>query len=298
MPGWRSNIKLSIRLKTFLRNNFIKFFYNPLQVFRRKYHFADNDLFRHILIQTKYKCTRKCSFCHYGINSPPINVEMDGNLFFSIINQLSELNYGGRLGLFEMNEPLTDPRFKEFLIFTRKTLPKAWIFISSNGDLLNYNVATDLFNHGLNYIFLSSYDRTALEKNLNLINKLSPKNKKNINHINRTYQKSWTSRGGHIKKFKRKTVYKPCDLVFRVLYIKPSGKIYSCYNDFYNQNEMGDLNNQRVKDIWFGNKFKELRKQLIKGNRDYSNLCQQCDYIGFGNLPKIPLKWKIKKFFK
>jgi len=295
---WEKNIKTSIRMKIFFRDNFIKYIYNPFQVLRRKYQFTEKDLFKHVLIQTNYKCTRKCPFCHFGHKNPPKNIEMNKDLFYDIINQLADLNYKGRLGLFEMNEPLTDPRFTEFLVFARKKLPSAWIFISSNGDLLNHRKAIELFNIGLNFIFLSSYDNKAYNKNLKMLEMLSAINRKKINHINRTYQTKWTSRGGNIEQFKTETVYKPCDLVYRVLYIKPSGKVLSCYNDFFDQNEMGDLNYLSVKDVWFGTQFKQLRQELIKGNRNYSKLCNQCDYIGFSNLPNIPLTWKIKNIIR
>lgn len=298
MSNWKKNIKITVRMKIWIKDFFIKKTYNPFQVVRRRIGLAEKDLFKHILIQTNYKCTRKCYFCHYGLETPPKNIDMDEDLFCNIINQLRDINYKGRVGLFEMNEPLTDKRFNKFLKYSRENLPKAWIFISSNGDLLSVEKAEQLFKDGLNFIYLSSYDEAAVERNLKILKEINPKYRNRINHLNRTYQTAWTSRGGNVTQFKKETVLSPCDLVHRVLYIKPTGKIYSCYNDFYNINEMGDLNEDKLLDIWFGDKFKQLRQNLIAGNRNFSELCKECDYNGYGNLPRIPFSWRLKNLVK
>lgn len=87
-------------------------------------------------------------------------------------------------------------------------------------------------------------------------------------------------------------------MIYKVLYIKPTGKVCSCYNDFYDINEMGDLNKDSILEVWFGDKFKKLREELNKGNRNCSELCSQCDYVGYGNSPKIALNWRFKNLFK
>ena len=125
MADWQKQIKPSTRLKVMVRNSFIKYLSNPIQLARFKCGLAENDLFRHILIQTNSKCTRKCYFCHHGLDDPPANIDMDEGLFTHIIDQLAHINYKGRVGLFEMNEPLTDKRFTGFLTYARKKLPKA-----------------------------------------------------------------------------------------------------------------------------------------------------------------------------
>ena len=137
-----------------------------------------------------------------------------------------------------------------------------------------------------------------LKRNLKLLEEITPEYRKLAKHTNRTYQVVWSSRAGNINQFKKNTVFAPCDLVYEVLYIKPTGIVYPCYNDFYNIDEMGDLNKNSILDIWFGDKLKKMRMELNKCNRNYSKLCSQCDYIGHGNLPHIPLTWKLKNLFK
>ncbi len=295
--NWRKNIPLSVRYRVFLRDWYIQHVNNPYQVLRRKNGFAERDIFRHVKIQTNYKCTRKCTFCHYGLDTPPHNIDMEEGLFFKIIDQLKTISFRGSLGLFEINEPLTDKRIYDFLCYSRNNLPYAWLILTTNGDLLNHKNAELLFASGLNYMYLNSYDDAARTRNIQLLNNIDARYTKNIVHIDRTYQIDWGSRAGNVAQHKQEKVLKPCDYVYNVLYIKPSGKVYSCINDFYNINEMGDLNKQSILEAWFSDSFKTLRKSLDNGDRNCNALCKQCDYVGYTNMPKIPFLWKLNPFF-
>jgi radical SAM protein with 4Fe4S-binding SPASM domain len=221
---------------------------------------------------------------------------MEESLFYDIISQLKNLSYKGILSLYEINEPLTDKRLLDFLIYARLNLPQAWIFITTNGDLLTEEKTRYFFKAGLNFIFLNSYDREALTRNHELLSKLGEAYASSINHIDRTYQTSWTSRAGNVRLFHKGACIAPCDQVYEVMYIKPTGMVYSCINDFYNVNEMGDLNKQTILEVWFGEAFKNLRRNLDLGRRDFSRLCKHCDYKGYSNLPKVPISWKVKHF--
>ncbi len=291
---WRKNIPLAVRMKVFVRDWSIKYIFNNYDLFRRQKGWADKDLFKHILIQTNYRCTRTCSFCHYGMENPPKNVNMEEDVFYKIIDQLEQINYNGRIGLFEMNEPLTDKRLPKFLRYTREKVPGAWILISTNGDVLNKTKAESLFNDGLNYMYLDSYDEKGLKHNLGIIKDLDIKYQKKIRHMNRVYQTGWGSRGGNLKQFQQDPVKAPCDMPHLIMYIKPSGKVYSCYNDYFDVNEMGDLNKEKLMDVWLGDRFMKLRKELLLSNRDCNSLCKQCDYSGYHSLPNIPISWRIQ----
>lgn len=296
IDDWKKNIQLRKRARVFVRDWCIQNIYNPYQIFRRRRGWSDGDLFQHILIQTNYLCTRRCHFCHFGLDASPPNVDMDEALFCNIIDQLQEIRYSGRIGPFEMNEPLTDSRLPKFLRYARQHVPAAWLIITTNGDLLNEKILNSFFNDGLNHLYLNSYDQKALFHNSALLQKIHPNLRKRITHLNRTYQTDWTSRGGNIKRFQRAAVKGPCDMVYRVMYIKPTGKVYSCYNDFFDVNEMGDLNQQSLLDVWFGKAFTALRRQLTLGRRSYSRLCGQCDYGGYHSLPNVPLSWRVQRF--
>lgn len=285
-------------LRLLVRDFHIQYVHNPFQLFRRKSGLADADIFKHIKIQTNYCCTRCCSFCHYGLERKPTNIQIEESLFFRIIDQLASLSYSGRIGLFETNEPLTDKRLPQFLAYARERLPHAWLLLTTNGDLLNEEKLHVLFRLGLNRLYLNSYDETALVRNLQLLEKQSHSVKKKIRHINRVDQTQWTSRAGNVSQFKSEAVRAPCDMVYEVMYIKPSGKVFSCISDYYDVNEMGDLNHQTLLEVWHGENFRNLRRQLNSGNREQSPLCVQCDYPGFTNLPDVPWSWRFNSLVR
>lgn len=53
------------------------------------------------------------------------------------------------------------------------------------------------------------------------------------------------------------------------------GKVVPCCFDKDAKYQMGDLNNQTFKDIWFGNKYNKFRQQIIN-NRQSIDICQNC----------------------
>jgi MoaA/NifB/PqqE/SkfB family radical SAM enzyme len=59
----------------------------------------------------------------------------------------------------------------------------------------------------------------------------------------------------------------PCYAGFVSFYIDPYGTVYPCYNFF---EEMGNIRKQKVRDIWFSKKSKEIRRRILR------NQCPNC----------------------
>lgn len=275
-------IDLLKQIRKFKRKLFFVVFRCP------KYKFLPTPLFQHVNIQTNNRCTRRCHFCYYGIikELPPLEL-MSEYLFKKIINELVELNFKGRISLYELNEPMTDERIYKFLSYIRKKLPRVFQLIVSNGDLLNRDKAENLFDSGLDELWVNCYLEGVVNRNVDLVEYLRNKNHKA--KIIRNYKATeWDSRAGNIKKYYRKAKEASCELIYKQIIIKPSGKISSCVNDFFDINVMGNANNQTMKEIWFGNNFEKLRRQLINKKRQNIELCSKCDYAGYdGFINKI-----------
>ena len=86
-------------------------------------------------IETYTACNRRCSYCPNATHERP-DAFMSEALFASIIDQLSELQFGGRMSFHFYNEPLLDPRLTDFIRHSRQQLPSIRIVLYSNGDLL------------------------------------------------------------------------------------------------------------------------------------------------------------------
>ncbi|MBW2252679.1 MAG: SPASM domain-containing protein, partial [Deltaproteobacteria bacterium] len=53
------------------------------------------------------------------------------------------------------------------------------------------------------------------------------------------------------------------------------GNVILCYNDYFGTVKFGNLKEQKLLDIWFSTKYKNLRKQLRK--RQYHlPICKKC----------------------
>lgn len=248
------------------------------------------ELFEHIKIETNSVCTRHCSFCLFGLINNKVNpkLKLETNVVCRLIDELKDINFSGRIGLFEINEPLTDKRIFSFLSYATNKLPKAWHMLITNGDLLTTNVARRLFEEcGLDQLCVSLYDDKT-EVKIKYILELLPHLASHIELIDSRSQAK-DNRGGNIllETKVRPPLKASCGRVNKMLVVKSDGTVVSCFSDYFKVNNMGNVYSQSLQDIWFGQKFKELRAQLNIGNRQISSLCSQCDYPGSGGFFKV-----------
>ena len=245
------------------------------------------QLFSHVKIQTNESCTRKCPFCYYGQKktSDKRGNKLPDKIVYKLLDELSNLNFKGRVGLYEINEPLTDLRIFKFIEYASRKIPKAWHMLISNGDLLTIQSLEKLFLAGLDRLYISIYDKQSLKK-INQIKVKVPRLFKNVEVMNLINGPFSDNRGGNINYPDAPTPHKPikatCERVHKILYVRPSGNVVSCYSDFYEVNIMGSVYKNSMEEIWFGDKFKKLRTNLDKGNRSFSPLCSKCNYPGKG----------------
>ncbi len=89
-------------------------------------------------LETINRCNGSCAFCTANKYSDkrPLK-KMEDELFYSIIDQLAEWDFKGHLTLYGNNEPWLDTRIVEFHKYCREKLPESFIFMSTNGLLLD-----------------------------------------------------------------------------------------------------------------------------------------------------------------
>ena len=203
--------------------------------------------FIQVNMETNSVCTRKCHFCLFGIKDVPVN-KMSPRLFFSIINQLADMRFKGRISLFEINEPLTDKRIYDFTRYVSILLPDCYQLMVTNGDLLNRERLDALMDNGVDLLVINSYDRKALERNGVNASYGIEKYPGRVQHCDKTTFTEWVSRAGHIKQYAKKAVHDFCEY------------------------------QESVRDIWYGKRFKDFRKALNRGDRSLSTLCKRCDH--------------------
>ena len=267
--------KQLIKLRELKRKIFFYIFRYP------KYRFLPTPLFEHINIQTNNRCTRRCRFCYYGISrelSPIISMQRD--LFEKIIDELVELNFSGRISLYEINESLTDPRIFDFLSKAKRKLPHAFHFLITNGDLLDKEKGEKLFKAGLDELWVNCYEEDDLSRNKGIVDYFESNGHKT--KLIRNYKaEEWDSRAGNVGNYYKGKVRAPCELVYKQVIVKPDGKVSICVNDFFDKSLIGDINKQTLKEVWFGQPYEKLRRSLVKKDRSVNELCSLCDYKGY-----------------
>lgn len=249
-----------------------------------KYFEEKQPLFKYIEIETINRCNGNCGFCPVNKNEVQRPFcRMSSELFYNIIDQLAGLNYEGRVALFSNNEAFLDKRIITFAKYCRKKLPHAYIYITTNGTLLNNDNFEKIMPYldGLNIDIYTKGENSENPHNIKAIVELAKLNhweqKLRISRMNENAIRS--SRGGESPNSKvAYTISDKCPLLFVQIVIRPDGKVSLCCNDALGKVTMGDLMIMPLKDIWYDEQYSNLRSRIMSG-RDKIELCRYCDYI-------------------
>jgi len=241
--------------------------------------------FKFVQIETINRCNNDCGFCPVNKNHDPRPFKlMDSDLFYSIIEQLKEMNYAGTLELFSNNEPLLDKRIVAFTETARKALPHASIILFTNGILLTPEKFRKLIpNLDKMRIDNYSWDGDLISQVKTLLDDIRDVEEyaRSVEIVSIKKSAIRSTRGGIAKN--RGIVYflkSPCTFPFTQLVIRPDGKISLCCNDAYGRYTLGDLTTQTLSEIWNGNKFRAIREEIMNG-RHRLPLCNNCDVFQF-----------------
>lgn len=253
-----------------------------------------------IEIETLNRCNGDCDFC-------PVNKYLDkreykvmkDELFYSIISQLKELNYEGYISAYSNNEPLLDKRIFDFVKYIKQELSNAKNFLFTNGILLNLETFKELIQY-LDYMVIDNYyeGKPHLYPRIEEIakyclNNPELKNKVKIQVIDKHMLRN--NRAGNAKN--RKHTYRiksSCLWPFSQIVIRPDGKLSLCCNDALGQMTMGDLTQDKLIDIWRGEKYSTLRKSLLFSRKNVK-LCYDCDSFGLEKRDTVLAMYNIGK---
>lgn len=255
----------------------------PFKIFRRwRKHvkYGGRAMFNIIDIETTSICNRKCDFCpvKYGDREQGF---MDEKLYYSIIDQLSEIDYFGAIHPHLFGEPLIDKRIVDFVKYAREKCPKARIVVKSNGDLLDYDTALKLIEAGVTTLFVTQYDGYFHDHVKDIYRRFPEKHKDKL--LFRIMRNPYSNRGGLVGEDSNAPLEKDCDYVNTSLFVDFKGKCHMCPDDFYGKVIMGDVNKENVVDIFNNKKYRDLRAKLKKGERKDLPICDVCNhYIGIG----------------
>lgn len=244
--------------------------------------FNKDILFDHVEIETVNRCNGTCDFCPVSAGNDKRDYKrMTDVLFKKIINELSELDYRGKLACFSNNEPFLDLDILARLKYAREKLPNARMHLFSNGTLLTIErfieaikyldeFVIDNYDQGLKLIPTCEAIKTYCEDKPDICSK--------VTIVLRKPQEILSTRGGDAPNRKQMVSYAKdrCVLPFKQLIIRPDGKVSLCCNDPMGKVTLGDVSKERLIDVWNGDKFRNVRNAIYKG-RSFLDHCRFCD---------------------
>lgn len=248
---------------------------------------SNNGLFRKVFIETISYCNNDCSFCPASSKlgaKKPENL-MSEDLYVKILNELIDISFKGSIAFHCNNEPLLDERLASWIKIARDLLKTNFLYLYTNGILIDIKLANQLFDAGLNRIIIDNYsDKHEL-----------------IPSVESIIDKSSLLRGEIILNYRSKDGYmgnragespnagvvlkKPV----RIICVRPSaeivvgydGTVLLCCADGLWKVKMGDVKKTSLSDIWFSGFFREVRKSLKTGDRNCTEICKVCDGLSF-----------------
>lgn len=240
-------------------------------------------------LETINRCNSTCEFCTANKHAEKRPYKrMEDSLFYSVIDQLADWNYKGHLTMYGNNEPWLDTRIVEFHKYARQKLPDSYIFMSTNGLLLDIDKVKAITPY-VNQLIINNYCLDMkLHDNIREIRdyvKAHPEEFKDVDIlIQMRYIKAvLTNRAGSApnKQATEKVVRETCLMPYTDMWITPDGRLGICCCDNFEVTELADLKTTPLPEAWNTVKYQELRN-LVKDGRQNYPFCKHCDFIDAG----------------
>tara|TARA_B100000795_G_scaffold69585_1_gene48506 strand:- start:2610 stop:3500 length:891 start_codon:yes stop_codon:yes gene_type:complete len=237
-------------------------------------------------------CNRTCSFCPRSATNFIDKKEFITNsLHEKLCIELKELNYKGTIRYSGFVEPMLDKNIFNLISMVRNYLPGSNIEMVTNGDPLNLKRLKKLFVSGLNKILISAYDGKEESDKLEDLCIQANLSEKQYIVRHRYYSEeqdfgiTLSNRSGLMTdaEFKidalKEPLKKPCYIPSYTFFLDYQGDVLMCPHDWGKKAILGDLNKEKLIDIWFSKRFMGIRKMLNKSNRNLKP-CNVCDVEG------------------
>jgi radical SAM protein with 4Fe4S-binding SPASM domain len=247
--------------------------------------FEKRELFSYVEIETVNRCNGTCSFfpANKNIGSRPF-AKMSDDTFKKIIDELAELQFGGTIAYYSTNEPFMDNRIIDFIKYGASKVSNAKHIVFTNGTLLNKEKFQALIDSGLNYIRIDNYnDKLKLSPNVQKIYD-EYKNKEfslNCEIYYRLNDEILNTRGGSSPNGQKikEPLNAPCYFPFEQLIIRADASVSLCCIDSLQKCTIGNVENQTLEEIWFGERHFGFLNSIRKNFRKDIEICRECDIL-------------------
>lgn len=258
-------------------------------------------------------CSLACSFCGissirenganategvHGKNSAPYRF-MDEKTLIHVMKEVRRLGWNPRIELAMHGEPSMHPDLPRLVKIIRHYGPKLHIQVTSNGSgLMTAEKIAAIMEAGCNLLALDDYKHAKfLDRIRPLLNDIGypvyeyPKDPEGNPHKRSTKQRiviindisentsgnhQLTNQGGNSFAKAAEPLARRCAKPFRELSIRWDGNVALCCDDWKGSYKIGNVNENKLDDIWFHPRYEAARRRLYDKDRNFGP-CQGCD---------------------
>lgn len=235
------------------------------------YGFREKDIFTALDFEINSHCNLECSYCPASFKDGRGKHLMPFETFKKAIDDLSRINYSGRISPHFFGEPLLDDRLPELMAYAREKLPNAEIIIHTNGIRLSKEKYDACMSAGVTGFLVTKHTKMMPKNIVDIVeSKYAEHGAIKVRSIENL---TLFNRSGLVKPKKERKM-KRCFYLSDEISITHTGNVV-CTNDFGETHVFGNVNEYNLLDIWNSNEFKTVRKEIKKGifNLD---MCKKC----------------------
>jgi radical SAM protein with 4Fe4S-binding SPASM domain len=230
-------------------------------------------------IEINSDCNRACAYCPNSKTERKNKGRMSEELFRRILTQLQEINYKGRISYHFYGEPLLNPDLDEFLKLTREYLPESRMLIYSNGTLMTEKRFHELVELGVDRFTITRHHGIKDYPFAKIYEGLSPEMKLKVKYQEHT-ELILSNRGGLLKvgyKEEKPPLNLPCLIPSTLMVITVNGNVVPCFEDYHEENVMGNVAESTIAQIWHTEKYRQFREDLRVKLRHKHKACDSCN---------------------
>jgi 8-amino-3,8-dideoxy-alpha-D-manno-octulosonate transaminase len=229
-------------------------------------------------IEINSNCNLRCSYCPNSIEGYASTKEMNKSVYETLLKQLKDEGYKGKLAFDFYNEPTDTPSFDWFVSTANEILPNSFLSLYTNGTkILDRKMLEGMIDNGVDEILITKHEgikKLPIESfyhdlAFSVKSKVTVRSHDDLTLTNR----SGTLNVGTTEDYSSS----PCSIPAMMLTVTVDGDVLPCFEDAYRKEVLGNIKEHNVIDIWNNPKSNEFKCELAKGNRSNFDICKNCN---------------------